>query len=229
MIVGTGLIGSGLISVDIPGVTVFASGVSNSQETSHDSFLRERDLLQGHLSQPRQNHLVYISTCSLSDPLQVSSPYIVHKKEMEKLTSLEPNTSIVRLPNVVGPSGNKRNLVNYFVDAIVSGEKIFVQEWAKRYLLGVDEMTSLIGAYISHRPENGGIVQFAPPFSTPVPELVRQIEEILDLEGNVEVVNGGSSYRVDFMDTARYSKLARVEFAENYTNSILEKWIPRTL
>lgn len=229
MIVGTGLIGSSLISVDMPGVTVFASGVSNSQETSQDSFRRERDLLHGHLSQPRENHLIYISTCSVSDPLQVSSPYIVHKKEMEKLTRSDPNTSIVRLPSVVGPSGNKRNLVNYFVEAILSGEKIFVQELAKRYLLGVDEMTSLIGAYISHGPENGGTVEFAPPFSTPVTELVRQIEEILGLEGNVEVVNGGSSYLVDFMDTARYSKSARVEFPENYTNSILKKWIPKTL
>lgn len=210
-------------------MTVFASGVSNSQETSQENFQRERELLFGHLSQPRENHLIYISTCSVSDALQVSSPYILHKKEMEKLTLSESNTSIVRLPNVVGPSGNRKNLVNYFVDAIVSREKMFVQESAKRYLLGVDEMTSLIGAYISQGPENGAIVEFIPPFSTPVTELVRQIEQILGLEGNVEIVGGGSSYLVDFKDTERYSKSAGVEFPENYTNLLLKKWLSKPL
>ena len=206
---------------------MFSSGVSNSQETSQESFQRERELLQGHLRQPRANHLIYISTCSVNNPLQDSSPYTLHKKEMENLTLSEPNTSIVRLPNVVGPSGNKRNLVNYFVDAVVSGEKIFVQKLAKRYLLGVDEMTALIGAYISQGPENGAIVEFAPPFSTPVTELVRQIEQILGSEGNVEIVGGGSSYLVDFKDTSRYSKSAGVEFPEDYTNSILKKWVQK--
>ena len=227
MIVGTGLIGSSLFRIDVPEVTVFSSGVSNSQETSQESFQRERELLQGHLRQPRENHLIYISTCSVNNSLQDSSPYTLHKKEMENLTLSEPNTSIVRLPNVVGPSGNKRNLVNYFVDAVVSGEKIFVQKLAKRYLLGVDEMTALIGAYMSQEPKNGAIVEFAPPFSTPAIELVRQIEQILGLEGNVEIVGGGSSYLVDFKDTARYSKAAGVEFTENYTNSILKKWTPK--
>jgi nucleoside-diphosphate-sugar epimerase len=146
---------------------------------------------------------------------------------MEKLTLSEPNTSIVRLPNVVGPSGNKRNLVNHLVDAVVSGEKIFVQKLAKRYLLGVDEMTALIGEYISKGPENGAIVEFTPPFSTSVSEIIAQIEEILGLEANVEVVAGGSSYLIDSMATDHYSKYSGVEFPENYTNSILKKWIKK--
>jgi nucleoside-diphosphate-sugar epimerase len=227
MIVGTGLIGSSLISVDAPGVTVFASGVSDSQESNQESFRRERELLQAHLGQRRQGHLIYISTCSVNDSLQVSSPYVAHKKEMEKLTLSEPKASIVRLPNVVGPTGNKRNLVNYFVDAITSGEKILVQELAKRYLLGVDEMQSLIGAYISQGPDNGHIIEFVPPFSTSVSEIVAQIEQILGLKGNVEMVGGGSSYLVDFKDTARYLDSAGVEFPENYTSSILKKWISK--
>jgi nucleoside-diphosphate-sugar epimerase len=148
---------------------------------------------------------------------------------MEELTLLEPSTSVVRLPNLVGPIGNKRNLVNYIVDAIVSGEKIFVQELAKRHLLGVDEMKSLIGAYISQGPKNGAIVEFAPPSSTSVAELVAQIEEIIDLKANVEIVGGGSSYPIDFTATEHYSKSCGVEFPESYTNSILRKWIPKPL
>jgi UDP-2-acetamido-2,6-beta-L-arabino-hexul-4-ose reductase len=225
MIVGFGLIGSSLMSVDYSGVTVFASGVSNSQETNQGSFSRERELLKRHLSQPRESHLIYISTCSVHDSLQNASPYIEHKKEMEKLVLSEPRTSIVRLPNVVGPNGNKRNLVNYLVGAITSGERVFVQELAKRYLLGVDEMRALIHAYISQGPEEGAIVEFAPPFSTPVLELVAQIEQILDLEANVEIAGGGSSYPIDFGSTAHFSKAIGLEFPENYTNLILKKWI----
>jgi nucleoside-diphosphate-sugar epimerase len=54
------------------------------------------------------------------DKTQVASPYVLHKQQMEQLVLAEKRSSILRLPNLVGPTGNKNNLVNHIVDAIIS-------------------------------------------------------------------------------------------------------------
>src|SRR5690606_10434611 len=86
MIVGNGLIASAFQSSplkDDPNIVVFASGVSNSRETSKDEFLRERQLLLETINQGKL--ILYFSTCSVYDPSQKDAPYITHKLEMEDL------------------------------------------------------------------------------------------------------------------------------------------------
>jgi nucleoside-diphosphate-sugar epimerase len=226
MIIGAGLVGLSLKSQNTDGVTVFASGVSNSQETRPESFIRERTLLESHLGGRGDLDFIYISTCSVHDKTQGASPYVLHKQQMEQLVLAEKRTSIVRLPNLVGPTGDKNNLVNHIVDAIVSNEPVFVQESAKRYLLGVDEMASLIGTYVSEGPTAGSIVEFVPPSSTAVMELVGVIENVTRLRAKIKIVPGGSAYVIDHTDTAFYAKKSGVVFGNDYTLSTLRKWLP---
>jgi nucleoside-diphosphate-sugar epimerase len=225
MIIGTGLIGSSLMSQNTVGATIFASGVSNSQETGRESFFRERDLLQNHLRDRGDTHFIYISTCSVHDKAQVSSPYVAHKKEMEQLVLAENQSSIVRLPNLVGPRGNKSNLVNHFVEVIASNQTVFVQDSARRYLLGIDEMASLIGAYVSDGPRAGAIVEIVPPSSTSVIDLVGMIEEVTRVKATIEIIPGGSSYLIEHTDSAYYGGKCGVVFEDDYTLSTLRKWL----
>lgn len=225
MIVGTGLIGKSLSQIDTAGITVFASGVSNSRETDAKEFLREKSLLESHLSRQSNYRFVYISTCSVNDPSQSDSPYVIHKKLMEHLVLSHPDTHIVRLPNVVGPDGNLNNLVNHFVRSVRSGEALTLQESARRYILGVDELAKLMEAFVSLLPHTDRVVDFAPPTSTSVLDLVRQIEDILGIEADISMVPGGSSYPIDFSNTERYSKLSGIEFSDRYVESVLKKWI----
>jgi nucleoside-diphosphate-sugar epimerase len=225
MIVGTGLIGKSLSRIDTAGITVFASGVSNSHETGAKEFLREKSLLESHLNGQTNSKLVYISTCSVNDPSQSDSPYVIHKKLMEHLVLSHPDTHIVRLPNVVGPDGNSNNLVNHFVKSIRSGETLTVQESARRYILGVDELAKLMEAFVSLLPHADRVVDFAPPTSTSVLDLVHLIEDIIGTAANISIVPGGSSYPIDFSKTAKYSKLSGIDFPDRYAESVLKKWI----
>jgi nucleoside-diphosphate-sugar epimerase len=225
MIVGTGLIGKSLSGIDTAGITVFASGVSNSRETDAKEFLREKSLLESHLNGQSNSKLVYISTCSVNDPSKSDSPYVIHKKLMEHLVLSHPDTHIVRLPNVVGPDGNSNNLVNYFVKSIRSGETLTVQESARRYILGVDELAKLMEAFISLLPDTNRVIDFVPPISTSVLDLVHLIEKILGIKTDISIVPGGSSYPIDFSNTAKYSKLSEIEFLHGYVESVLKKWI----
>jgi nucleoside-diphosphate-sugar epimerase len=225
MIVGTGLIGKSLSRIDTAGTTVFASGVSNSRETDAKEFLREKSLLESHLNGQSNSMLVYISTCSVNDPSQSDSPYVIHKKLMEHLVLSHPGTHIVRLPNVVGPGGNTNNLVNHFVKSIRSGDTLTVQESARRYILGVDELAKLMEAFVSLLPDTNRVIDFVPPISTPVLDLVHLIEKILGTKTDISIVPGGSSYPIDFSNTAKYSKLSEIEFLDGYVESVLKKWI----
>lgn len=211
---------------DIPGAIIFASGVSDSQETNNDKFQREQDLLESKLGSKENKTFVYISTSSINDPSQVSSPYVNHKIAMERIVLSHPRASVVRVPNVVGPTGNKRHLVNYLTCSVLEGSKINVQESARRYLLGVDEMSRLIAAYAAHQPDEGQIIEFAPPTSTSVLQIVRMIEDILERKSLVKLVVGGSSYAIDFSATAHYSKLAGVELGRGYPEYVLKTWLP---
>jgi nucleoside-diphosphate-sugar epimerase len=225
MIVGSGLIGKSLSQIDKAGITIFASGVSNSRETDTKEFLREKSLLESHLNGPSNSKFVYISTCSVNDPSQSDSPYVIHKKLMERLVLSYPDTHIVRLPNVVGPDGNSNNLVNHFVKSIRSGEALTLQESARRYILGVDELAKLMEAFVSLLPHTDRVVDFAPPTSTSVLDLVHLIEDIIGTVANISIVPGGSSYPIDFSKTAKYSKLSEIEFLDGYVESVLKKWI----
>jgi nucleoside-diphosphate-sugar epimerase len=161
------------------------------------------------------------------DKTQVASPYVFHKQQMEQLVLAEKRSSIVRLPNLVGPTGNKNNLVNHIVEVIASNQPVFVQDSARRYLLGVDEMASLIGSYVSHGPIAGAIVEFVPPSSTSVMDLVGMIEKVTRVKAKIEIVSGGSAYAIDHTESAYYAKKCGVIFENDYTLSTLRKWLPR--
>lgn len=94
MIIGSGDLGS--VLNDRPGALFFASGVSNSLETSNRKFWRERDLL---LEQPKNLCLFYFGTISKFYPNP--SPYVQHKKQMENLVKMNwGNYVILRIGNI---------------------------------------------------------------------------------------------------------------------------------
>ena len=55
---------------------IFASGVSNSTETSQEAFLREERLLHHIIEAYPDKIIVYFSTCGIYDSTLHNSPYI---------------------------------------------------------------------------------------------------------------------------------------------------------
>ncbi|AEW77973.1 naD-dependent epimerase/dehydratase [Aggregatibacter actinomycetemcomitans ANH9381] len=64
---------------------IFASGVSNSNETSFENFNREKELLLEVLEQYKDKTIVYFSSCSIYDSSLTNSLYVYHKMCMERL------------------------------------------------------------------------------------------------------------------------------------------------
>jgi nucleoside-diphosphate-sugar epimerase len=112
---------------------LFASGVSNSKLIHESEYGREKVMLEKALAQNKL--VIYFSTCSIFDSTLQASRYINHKLEMESLIAKNDNYLIIRLPNVVGKTGNPNTMFNFFVNQIITGKKIEVMNKASRYII----------------------------------------------------------------------------------------------
>lgn len=101
MIIGNGLLGKGLTSIDSSNIVFFASGVSNSGEKRREAFDREAILLRNTIRSYPSKILVYFSTCSVYECSL--SMYSLHKLKMEQFIQKNCEKSFIfRLPQVVG-------------------------------------------------------------------------------------------------------------------------------
>ncbi len=84
------VIGNGMLAKEFTNYTqdsnilIFASGVSNSNETSFEAFQREEKLLLESIEKEKGKKLIYFSTCSMYDKYFKNNAYTEHKLNMEK-------------------------------------------------------------------------------------------------------------------------------------------------
>jgi nucleoside-diphosphate-sugar epimerase len=224
LIIGNGLIASALEGTESAGQVIFASGVSNSIETDPEKFDRERYLLKSSMLKFSEKTIYYISTCSVYDSSLANSPYIRHKLLMEHFVLSQNNGQVVRLPNVVGPSGNPNNLVNFFASKIRNGEPFSIQEDARRFLLGVDEMRILVSEHLKSTKSYKSPLNICPPESTSALEIVLNLEEILSMKALKSIITGGSSYSIPNADSMELAAKVGIDFEKDYAMSVLRKW-----
>lgn len=121
---------------DREGACFFASGVSNSQETSKYQFEREIKLLT---KVPTDLCLFYFSTLSI---YYKRSPYVEHKKHMEQLIRDRfENYNIIRIGNITF-GDNPNTFINYFRRMIAQGKPFKVLD-EYRYLISKEELILL--------------------------------------------------------------------------------------
>lgn len=136
MIIGSGDIASVLPERD--DLLFFASGVSNSQETRPEEFMREADLL---LEQDTKAHVVYFSSLAV---FYGATQYVRHKKQMEGLVQTQfQNRTIVRLGNITWGT-NPHTLINHMRGQVERGEPLEIQD-TERYMIDQDEFLHWIG------------------------------------------------------------------------------------
>lgn len=204
-------------------VTIFASGVSNSGETSAEAFSRERTLLQRTIA-GHSGLLVYFSTCSVVDPERRDTPYVGHKLEMESIVASSGRFVVFRLPQVVGRTANPFTLTNYLYGRVASGERFSVWANAWRNIIDVEDAAKIAGHMIQGPRYGNRIVNVANPVSTPVPELVAIFERILGVTANCERVARGDRYPIEAQEAVEAGRAAGVDFGPGYVERVLEKY-----
>lgn len=136
MIIGNGDIASALKDIDRDDLVFFASGVSNSQETSEAEYCREQDLFLYIDAKFKHSHIVYFSSLSV---FYSDTRYATHKREMEGLTKncLSGKYTIIRLGNITW-GDNPNTLINFLKNKRNNGEEYRIDD-VYRYIVNKEE------------------------------------------------------------------------------------------
>ena len=224
MIIGRGLVASAFLPYfeDDPEVTVFAAGVSNSSETRAEEFLREETLLRPWLDAAGQ--FVYFGSCSVLDPHMAQTHYVRHKLQMEALVGSAPGCAIFRLPQVVGRSPNPNLLANFLYRKITTGEPFNVWKNARRNLIDVDDIASIVAHLVRSGDTKAGICNIACPFSASVLEIVETFETVLSQKANYTLVDAGAGYAIDVPEVRRTAVDLGISFDAGYLERTVRKY-----
>lgn len=228
MVVGNGMIANAFKQyVDDDKVIIFASGVSNSKETSEKEFKREEDLLR---SLDKSKLLIYFGTCSVNDPTIQRSPYVAHKICMEYVIRYQFKKSIIfRLPIVVGNTKNPNTFFNYFKEKISSESEVEVDLLASRYLIDADDLSEILSKIIDQykSSEEFGQKQMTIAFNnkTMVTDIIDMMMEILGKKSDITLTHKGCDYQFDKKTFDDYLNSIDYKIPDNYTYNLLKKYL----
>lgn len=227
MIIGRGQIATSFNNTDLEDYIIFASGVSDSNCTNNDIFLREYNLIMQVLEDNPKKTLVYFSSCALSAKNYELNEYYLHKMHMEKVIQ-ESGVSyyIFRLPQVFGQLNNKTTLLNFLYNKIQSEENFFLFDNAFRYVIDVADIAPIVYTIISHQKPNV-IIDIANPYKYKVTEIVNILESFCGKKAHYQLIQKTDEYTLDldFITNFVIQHNLNLGFGELYLKSKLTKYI----
>lgn len=226
------IIGSGLLARSFEkyfgsksDVCIYAAGVSNSGCNDTTEFNRERLRLIDALDRYSQSDLfVYFSTCSVYDSLSVSSAYVQHKLSMEKLVSSHFRYFVARLPQVAGNTPNPHTLLNYIFNRISRSEKILIWKNARRNIIDVDDVVSIVSKLVNEDGLRGECVNVANFEDISMLTIIEIMEKIVGKQGVCDLLDCGGGYSIDTTRIHDVVKRCGISFDQNYTERVIQKY-----
>lgn len=204
---------------------IFASGVSNSKSISPEAYERELILLQTSIKQNPEKILVYFSTCSLYDPGEESSKYVVHKKQMEQLIqSNQKQFCIFRVSNLVGHSGNRNTILNFYVYHILNGINFDLWTNATRNLIDIDDMYQIADYILMKGFARNQVINIANTKNYTTQEIINAIEDLWKTKANYIPIEKGTPFHIDLMATTPIMKELGIHFGKDYLTNLLRKY-----
>jgi nucleoside-diphosphate-sugar epimerase len=225
MIVGDGFMARAFAPKfnDDPDTVIFASGVSNSLETSAASFERERSLLKKMLARGAER-FVYFGSCGVSIEDAEPTQYMEHKKSMESTVLSSPGAVILRLPQVVGVAKNSHTLTNFLRDRIQSGEHFSVWSGAERNLIDIDDVVAIGTALIANASVGPQAFSIAARQSFPMPEIVKIFERVLGRAANYSLECRGCPLKIDARLAIETGERLGIDLGAGYIERVVAKY-----
>jgi len=226
MVIGTGMIGKRFEAYqNDERFVIFASGVSNSKNRIDAAYNREIQLLEKTIGEHKDKIIVYFSTCSLYDPEEERSPYVVHKKRVEHIVrSNSRQFCIFRVSNLVGRSDNPNTVLNFFVYHIRNQINFDLWTNASRNLLDIDDMYRIVDYILKEGLCSNQVTNIANPSSYKATEIVAAIEKRWQIQANYVPISKGLTFDIDISTISEIIKKLEIPFAANYLVNLLEKY-----
>lgn len=186
-------------------VCVFASGVADSTENDILKYKKEYDLLKQVLIKNKNNIIVYFSTLSVLRHDYTN--YVKHKLFMESyIENNSTNFLILRLPNVVGNTKNKKQLLPFMYNSLLNNDIIQVKNGTYRDLIDVDDLPKIVNFLINEKIN--GKLNITLDNKIKVIDIVNYLIKINKINGHkIELLNDNESILYDNHISKYYNDL----------------------
>jgi len=204
---------------------IFASGVSNSKNINPEAYERELTLLQSAIKENPEKILVYFSTCSVYDPGEENSKYVLHKKHIEQLIQKEQKQFyIFRVSNLVGQSGNRNTVLNFYVYHILNGINFDLWTHATRNLIDIDDMHKIADQILKKGAVQNQVINIANTENYSTGEIITAIENLWNTRANYIPIPKGHPFTIDLSETMPIMKELGIHFGKDYLTNLLRKY-----
>src|SRR6476469_4468886 len=204
---------------------IFTSGVSNSKNINPEAYERELTLLQQSIKENREKVLVYFSTCSIYDPGEENSRYVLHKKQIENLIQKDQKQFyIFRVSNLVGQSGNRNTILNFYVYHILNGINFDLWTNATRNLIDIDDMYKIADYILKKGVAQNQVINIANTENYATQEIITAIENLWNTRANYIPIPKGHPFTIDLMTTSPIMEELGIRFGKNYLPNLLRKY-----
>ncbi len=204
---------------------IFASGVSNSKNTDAAAYNRELTLLKSTIEKYSDKTLVYFSTCSLYDPAETKSPYVLHKREIEKI--IQQNVAhyyIFRVSNLVGKSANPNTILNFFYYHMRNRINFDLWSNSTRNLIDTGDMFQITDYILGKELYPNHVINIANPASYDVKDIISCLETVLDMKADYISIPKGSHFSIDISLILPIIRELKIPFGASYLPNLITKY-----
>ena len=230
------IIGSGFIAksfynkikeLEKMNVCLYAAGISNSQTEDKDLLKKDQNrIIEFSKNFDQKKQLVYLSTCSISDPSRSGNFYVRNKINIENLIKNKFNKYlIIRLPEVAGKNENKTTLLNFLYNSIKNNKKFEIWKKAKRNIIDIQDVVLMTMIFIKGNFKKNRIINIANPINYSIIEIVKNLECITNSKADYNLIDkGDDNWEIDIIEINEIIKNNKISFDENYLYQVLKKY-----
>lgn len=226
MVIGNGLVAKAFGKYNtIDEFIIFASGVSDSKNSTDNDFTREKNLLLETIKQKSSKKIVYFSTCSIEDPDLKETAYIKHKSHMERMIRENAlHYHIFRLSNLAGLTNNPHTILNFFHFHIATNKAFEVWANSERNIIDTEDVFSISDYILTNNLFPNQVINIANPENYPAMEIVRSIEGFSGKKAIFTKISKGASFKIDTSLISPICESLHIEFGSQYLYQLLKKY-----
>lgn len=205
---------------------IFAAGISDSKTNSKYKLKREIRIFKKFTNKNYLKNIVYISTADINNNLKKKDLYVKNKIIIENLIKKRfKNYIILRLPQIIGNSKNKKTLINYFFQSIKKGKKILVYNNVRRNVLDIDDVIKVLKIIIFDKKMKRKTITLANRHSFQPLDLIKILEKKLNKKANIKFAKKVKQrWQINNNTSAILFKKAKVSFDKNYLYKKINKY-----
>jgi len=229
-IIGNGFIGRNVNKlrkyIIKSGYTIYTAGISNSNTNSKKELRKEVRLFKIFSKENNSKKLIFISTADVSNNLKRNNLYIINKVKIENIIRKEfKDYIILRLPQIIGNSKNKKTLINYFYRNIKKNKTIDVLSGVKRNILDIDDVIKVLKVIIFEKKLIKRTITLSNKYFVQPIDIVKIFEKKLNKVAKIRFKRvSKENWNLENDMSKKLFNKAKVKFDKNYLIKKINKY-----